>query len=190
MFELCRDEQSEQKEERRHREPSSTLNVIFWRFHGGLNTFKQLRPVSWGAPSETYLQKNETNWTSADTPVWNIFGCWLFVYLLLLEELDTSLSSFWPRLHPLFFLSCPWDVCFVWTFWTHLVLNAVKPECRTAAGVCDFLNLVSIYIFIHVRSGWRRGGEAGIKHLWVTLSIFTAEAKQTSSWSKFIFRWS
>lgn len=92
------------------------------------------------------------------------FGCLCIFHFL---------SSSWPRLQPRY---CPWDVCFGWAFWTHLVLNAVVKS-RAVAAVCGFLNLVSIY-FLYSWQKWlaARWG-SWIKHLWVTLCNFTAEAK-------------
>lgn len=102
------------------------------------------------------------------------FGCLCIFHFL---------SSSWPRLQPRY---CPWDVCFGWTFWTHLVLNAVVKS-RAVAAVCGFLNLVSIYFCIHGRSGWRRGGEAGLSTC-ESLSV-TSQQKQNQifAWSKLIF---
>lgn len=130
--------------------------------------------------SSRHLQTNQTSgcdrWTSADTLVWNVFGFWLFVYLPLPVVLLASAAASLLPLGRVLRLA----------FWTHLVLNAVVKS-REVAAVCGFLNLVSIYFCIHGRSGWRRGGEAGLSTC-ESLSV-TSQQKQNQNfaWSKLIF---
>lgn len=113
-------------------------------------------------------------WTSADTLVWNVFGFWLFVYLPLPVVLLASAAASLLPLGRVLRLA----------FWTHLVLNAVVKS-RAVAAVCGFLNLVSIYFCIHGRSGWRRGGEAGLstcESLSVTYSRSKTKSLHEVSW--------
>lgn len=134
-----------------------------WTKRGNVVTPPTDKPDVWVWSAELLL----TLWFETSLA----FGCLCIFHFL---------SSSWPRLQPRY---CPWDVCFGWTFWTHLVLNAVVKS-RAVAAVCGFLNLVSIYFCIHGRSGWRRGGEAGLSTC-ESLSV-TSQQKQNQifAWSK------
>lgn len=105
-------------------------------------------------------------WTSADTLVWNVFGFWLFVYLPLPVVLLASAAASLLPLGRVLRLG---------------VLNPLGIKCCSKEqGCCCSVWLFEsrVNIFLYSWQKWLAARWGGwIKHLWVTLSNFTAEAK-------------